>query len=422
MKKRFTLLIAMMMLLTAIATNVFASSANNNSKVSPKEWQEWFNGLSKEEQLSVNYEPASANNNPEVSPKELQEWFNGLSKEEKLSVNYELLQSIRLSDKDIEWLKWYNTLSKEEQLAVNYFPSQLLKLFSSNEVSKVNNDVFAISKDPNIYIHNQIVKTDVVPFIKNERTMVPLRIISENLGYNVQWNQKKQEVKVSDRNLEVKLYIGKKEIINNNHKEVIDVAPLIKNDRTFVPLRCIAEAFNQVVIWDQKARNVHITREKDIPSNKNDYIGRFVLINSIDVSSSKGDKKSPESLRIGDVGLILKSEGDYLYIDLIKPQGEAIEDWSFAKGYVLKKDCILNPRPNELDLISNVCRLKNGQIKVQDSINGETYEVDGNRFANIKRKEKNQLLIEMPGGANSAWVSKNDVDFVLEYFTGNLNN
>ena len=285
MKKRFTLLIAMMMLLTAMATNVFASSANNNSKVSPKEWQEWFNGLSKEEQLSVNYEPASANNNPEVSPKELQEWFNGLSKEEKLSVNYELLQSIRLSDKDIEWLKWYNTLSKEEQLAVNYFPSQLLKLFSSNEVSKVNNDVFAISKDPNIYIHNQIVKTDVVPFIKNERTMVPLRIISENLGYNVQWNQKKQEVKVSDRNLEVKLYIGKKEIINNNHKEVIDVAPLIKNDRTFVPLRCIAEAFNQVVIWDQKARNVHITREKDIPSNKNDYIGRFVLINSIDVSS-----------------------------------------------------------------------------------------------------------------------------------------
>lgn len=72
----------MVMLLTAIATNVFASSANNNSKVSPKGWQEWFNGLSKEEQLSVNYEPASANNNPEVSPKELQEWFNGLSKEE----------------------------------------------------------------------------------------------------------------------------------------------------------------------------------------------------------------------------------------------------------------------------------------------------------------------------------------------------
>ena len=105
MKKRFTLLVAIVMLLSTITTNVFASSANNNL---------------------------------ELSPKEVQEWFNGLSKEEQLSVNYDLLQSLRLSDKDIEWLKWYNSLSKEAQRAVNYFPSELLKVFSANEVSKVN--------------------------------------------------------------------------------------------------------------------------------------------------------------------------------------------------------------------------------------------------------------------------------------------
>ena len=112
MKKRFTLLIAMMMLLTAIATNVFASAANNNSKVNPKEWQEWFNGLSKEEQLNV---------------------------------NYELVQTLRLSDKDIEWLNWYNTLSKEEQLAVNYFPSQLLKDFL-NKIQNKLGDKFESNK------------------------------------------------------------------------------------------------------------------------------------------------------------------------------------------------------------------------------------------------------------------------------------
>ncbi len=105
MKKRFTLLVAIVMLLSTITTNVFASSADNNS---------------------------------EVIPKEVQEWFNGLSKEEQKSVNYDLLQSLRLPDEDIEWLKWYNSLSKEAQRAVNYFPSQLLKVFSANEVSKVN--------------------------------------------------------------------------------------------------------------------------------------------------------------------------------------------------------------------------------------------------------------------------------------------
>lgn len=117
MKKRFTLLVAMVMLLTAMATNVFASSADNNS---------------------------------ELSPKELQEWFDGLSKEEQLRVNYNLLQSLRLSDKDIEWLKWYNTLSKEQQWAVNYFPSQLLKVFSASEVSgvsKVNFDDLKVNED-----------------------------------------------------------------------------------------------------------------------------------------------------------------------------------------------------------------------------------------------------------------------------------
>ena len=114
MKKRFTLLIAMVMLLTAMATNVFASSADNNS---------------------------------EVIPKEVQEWFNGLSKEEQLRVNYDLLQSLRLPDEDIEWLKWYNSLSKEAQRAVNYFPSQLLKVFTANEVPKVNFDDLKVNED-----------------------------------------------------------------------------------------------------------------------------------------------------------------------------------------------------------------------------------------------------------------------------------
>ena len=117
MKKRFTLLIAIVMLLSTMATNVFASSANNNS---------------------------------EVIPKEVQEWFNGLSKEEQKSVNYDLLQSLRLPDEDIEWLKWYNSLSKEDQLAVNYFPSQLLKLFSVNfDDLKVNEDMINEDKNKN---------------------------------------------------------------------------------------------------------------------------------------------------------------------------------------------------------------------------------------------------------------------------------
>ena len=152
MKRRFTLLIAMMMLLTAMGTNVFASSANNNSEVSPKEWQEWFNGLSKEEQLEVNYVPASLQQ-LSFTDRDIEwlNWYNSLSKEEQLSVNYvpESVQQISFTDEDIEWLKWYGSLSKEEQLAVNYVPSQVLKVLSDIKVSKAPSDSLSLKEDKN---------------------------------------------------------------------------------------------------------------------------------------------------------------------------------------------------------------------------------------------------------------------------------
>ena len=150
MKKRFTLLIAVVMLLSTITTNVFASSANNNSEVSPKEWQEWFNGLSEEEQKSVNYELVQS---LRLSDEDIEwlNWYNSLSKEEQLAVNYvpASLQQISFTDEDIEWLNWYSSLSKEEQWAVNYVPSQFLKVLSDIEVSKTPLDSLSSKEDNN---------------------------------------------------------------------------------------------------------------------------------------------------------------------------------------------------------------------------------------------------------------------------------
>ena len=152
MKKRFTLLIAMVLLLTAMATNVFASLANNNSEVSPKEWQEWFDGLSKEEQLSVNYVPASLQQ-LSFTDRDIEwlNWYNSLSKEGQLSVNYvpESVQQISFTDEDIEWLKWYGSLSEEEKLAVNYVPSQVYKVLSDIKVPKAPLDSLSLKEDNN---------------------------------------------------------------------------------------------------------------------------------------------------------------------------------------------------------------------------------------------------------------------------------
>ncbi|CDZ75068.1 Copper amine oxidase domain protein [Peptoniphilus sp. ING2-D1G] len=113
-----------------------------------------------------------------------------------------------------------------------------------------------------LWVNGNYIESDVAPFIENGRTLVPVRIISENLGYHVEWNEEKQQVVIAEtEGLEVKktilLEIGKTDVIvgdgrtGNAEIAVLDVPPKIINSRTFVPIRFIAEQFGQNVDWDE---------------------------------------------------------------------------------------------------------------------------------------------------------------------------
>lgn len=315
---------------------------------------------------------------------------------------------MKLDIKNLDRKKYFKSRTKLKIMAIVLLVFTIL-------APKVS---LASSKGPEINIHGNLIYSDVNPFIEKDRTMVPIRLIAENLGYEVEWEDAIRKVTISSNGKEIELFINKNYAVKNGKRESLDVAPLIRNDRTFVPIRYIAETFNQVVIWDNENKRVEITRQKDVPTEDEDYIGRFVLINDANLDKVN-NLQVPQDLKVGDVGLILKADGNLLLVDLIKPQGDLPDDWSFARGYVPKDNTILNPRPNELKMISNVCRLINGEITLQDSVTGRNYTVAGNRFVNIVRVENNRVLIEVPGGNNDAWVSINDVDFGIEYFIGN---
>lgn len=123
------------------------------------------------------------------------------------------------------------------------------------------------TKDIKIEIDGKNVVSDVAPFINNERTLVPIRVISENLGYNVNWDNNLRKVTVKNSDKTIELFIGKKKVNVNGVDNSIDVAPVIKNDRTFVPLRFISESFENDVNWDKGTRTVKINKkEKKIVS------------------------------------------------------------------------------------------------------------------------------------------------------------
>lgn len=118
------------------------------------------------------------------------------------------------------------------------------------------------AKDIKIEINGKSVTSDVAPFINNDRTLVPIRVISENLGYSVNWDNQTRKVTVKNNDKSIELTIGKKEVNINGTNSSIDVAPMIKNERTFVPLRFISESFDNDVNWDNNTRTVRINKKE----------------------------------------------------------------------------------------------------------------------------------------------------------------
>ncbi len=117
----------------------------------------------------------------------------------------------------------------------------------------------------NLVIDGKDIVTDVNPVIVNDRTLVPVRVISESLGAKVDWNDKLKEVTLSfkDSNLVVKMKIGSRNYSVNGNMKSMDVAPQIINERTMVPIRFISETLGFKVDWDDFTKRVFIYSEND---------------------------------------------------------------------------------------------------------------------------------------------------------------
>lgn len=108
---------------------------------------------------------------------------------------------------------------------------------------------------PNASAGDKIVKIDadndaVVPVIENDRTLVPLRFLSENFGAEVTWDGETQTVTLTKDADVIKLVIGQKSYTVNGEAKELDCAAAIRNDRTMVPVRAVLEAFGKQLSWN----------------------------------------------------------------------------------------------------------------------------------------------------------------------------
>lgn len=102
--------------------------------------------------------------------------------------------------------------------------------------------------------------TDAVPFIdENSRTMVPLRAVADALGLKVDWDGAKREAVFSDETKSITFSIGSTVArCEDGSTKEMDTAAVIVNDRTYAPVRYLAEYFGYKVDWDGASKTVII--------------------------------------------------------------------------------------------------------------------------------------------------------------------
>ena len=106
-----------------------------------------------------------------------------------------------------------------------------------------------------VLVDDQAIINDVAPVIRNDRTLVPIRVITEALGGQVAWNEAAKEVTLTVNGKEIKMTIGKA-------LEKYGVAPVIIGGRTFVPVRFVADELGAVTTRDDATKTLTIQAVK----------------------------------------------------------------------------------------------------------------------------------------------------------------
>ena len=202
--------------------------------------------------------------------------------------------------------------------------------------------------DVKVYVNDTEMITDAPIIIENNRTLVPVRAISEYLDYTVDWDNDTQTVIISKNLTTLKFTIDNLEAILEfifyevtvDDKVHLEVAPQIINDTTYIPLSDFKSAFHVNIDWDDDNKEVHIASYKqgdfsqlikfgiisDDDLNKDGYITVAEALNTF----SKFSTRTPDESMLNALYSISKLE----------PTDDTYDSAKIS-SIILKKDLVL---------------------------------------------------------------------------------
>ena len=138
----------------------------------------------------------------------------------------------------------------------------------------------ADSKDISVIYDGEKINFDVPPEIIDNRTMVPMRAVFEAFGAKVKWDGETRTIAAKRKSKTIGMTIDSCDMTKNDKVYTSDVAPVIKDGRTLIPIRALSELLELDVDWNSEKQTVTITT----PSDDDDDAWKD-NVQSIDLSS-----------------------------------------------------------------------------------------------------------------------------------------
>lgn len=229
------------------------------------------------------------------------------------------------------------------------------------------------------------------PYVVNGTTLVPLRVITEAFGAEVDWKAETQEITIRYAEVTILLQIGKRSALVNAQELPMLEAPELSDGNTMVPLRFITENFGADVSYDAETAGITVVKETTVSNSIRDY--STIL------------KKSNKE-KVGD---------SYLEWSMKMPKSMKLSYRSFdgTESYFLDMD---NKANIYIDFYMNQDNPTMGKLKEIQKESADGYTLinqseakgdDGNVYSMVEYKSKNEYFYER------AAIKDDDVVYVM---------
>lgn len=116
------------------------------------------------------------------------------------------------------------------------------------------------------------------PTIINDRILLPVRAVVEEIGGTADWNDEQQTITLTYDQNTIRLTIAQTTAYLNDGAYTLDAAPIVLNGRTMLPIRFIAESFGFTVDWNPEQQLVTIAnRPANVSNEQSDTVKTLVV-------------------------------------------------------------------------------------------------------------------------------------------------